>query len=360
MPSRALLRTSVAVGLVALCVLLSVALWLASENYGEVRGLASDYFAAGNSAGVEAGAPEVAAKRLPFRPDLPMLFALNASRAQDMLFFKGAALIIGFAMVLFGCLFVLTGIQQSYKLSISQGESKSALKTSSPGLVLISLGSVLVVASLTAKASLQTNFDWGGTSAGVSEAASQAEGNNATAGEDAGETAGRRTEVAIVDGKVETEPATDGRGSSSPETIPMVINHGSSGSSSRFLKLDEFELQLLLLETQYQRVLELNEDFPAIRLPESIPGFDLTELLGQVSYLKELDLRAGAEQPLEVDFTKVQPGLDYTPAVGGRKALFDVLVSPNSDIEGLFHDRDKTRDLDVETLRLGRAKLGGG
>src|SRR5262249_35805651 len=67
---------------------------------------------------------------------------------------KMAALWLGFVVVTFGCLFVLKGVEASYQLSIAKGEDKSAFATSSPGLVLITFGTVPVVVAMVVKSTI--------------------------------------------------------------------------------------------------------------------------------------------------------------------------------------------------------------
>lgn len=85
-------------------------------------------------------------------------FSLQAARAQDMLFLKGTALLLAYAIVVVGCLFVLRGIRAYYDLKINTPDWSSALKTSSPGLVLITLGAALVIATLLVPHRLEMKF----------------------------------------------------------------------------------------------------------------------------------------------------------------------------------------------------------
>lgn len=321
LPSRALLRTSVGVGLIALCVLLSVALWLANDNYGEVRGLASDYFAGpSNAAAPVAEGPTAegsgSATELPFRPDLAMLYTLNASRAQDMLFIKAVALLTAFAMVLFGCLFVLSGIRQNYELSIQKGEAQSALRTSSPGLVLITLGSALVAFALTSKTTLETNINWGGAvqtgSTEVASAASES-GSSTAQGSSTGS-----TQVSYPGSMVNgTWPGSFG---------------SSSGSTTTLSKLDELELQVLVLEQQRQRVLRLGEELPEIELAPELGAFDYEGILKDVTLEKRIEA-LGADEVEELPDEDLEL-LRYDPEVPSRKELFEKLQDPSTDPEG--------------------------
>ncbi|MDC0709812.1 hypothetical protein POL68_15170 [Stigmatella sp. ncwal1] len=65
---------------------------------------------------------------------------LAFSRARDAALVKGGALLLCFIVVALGALIVLEGTKAVYSLSLKQGARKSALETSSPGLVMITLG----------------------------------------------------------------------------------------------------------------------------------------------------------------------------------------------------------------------------
>jgi hypothetical protein len=65
------------------------------------------------------------------------VYILQLSRAYDAVALKGAALFLGYVIVVLGCIFVLKGVEASYRLRLANAAAKSALETSSPGLVLI-------------------------------------------------------------------------------------------------------------------------------------------------------------------------------------------------------------------------------
>jgi hypothetical protein len=71
--------------------------------------------------------------------------SLLVLKQTSSVFSKVKLLIVGgFMIVLVGCVFVLLGIETSYKLSLDHTDFKSYLKTSSPGLVIATLGILLL------------------------------------------------------------------------------------------------------------------------------------------------------------------------------------------------------------------------
>lgn len=67
------------------------------------------------------------------------------SRAWDFAVTKTSALFLGFLVIYTGALYVLRSADTAYELSVTQGaQSGATLKSSSPGLVMITLGSLLV------------------------------------------------------------------------------------------------------------------------------------------------------------------------------------------------------------------------
>jgi len=77
-------------------------------------------------------------------PQDSLTYRLVFARAQDATLVKGGALLLSFLVVILGVLMVLEGSNAFYKLNIEGAGKKSALETSSPGLVMITLGLALV------------------------------------------------------------------------------------------------------------------------------------------------------------------------------------------------------------------------
>lgn len=75
-------------------------------------------------------------------------FIALTSGPQDVLIMRHITVFLGFVIVVIGAMFVLTGIETSYQLRLKGVKTATTLKTSSPGLVLISIGAVLVFGAL--------------------------------------------------------------------------------------------------------------------------------------------------------------------------------------------------------------------
>jgi len=99
----------------------------AVETYANAANAAQDIYANGHL-----GAQDALTYRLVF------------ARAQDATLVKGGALLLSFLVVILGVLIVLEGSKAFYKLNVEGARKKSALETSSPGLVMITLGMALV------------------------------------------------------------------------------------------------------------------------------------------------------------------------------------------------------------------------
>jgi len=98
-----------------------------------------------------------------YRPDVALLYSLQFSRSLEASHIKTAAVILGTIIVCFGCIIVVYGVEASYQLTVNQGvpSNPSSLSTSSPGLVLITLGCAVIVISLFSHSTLDTHVDWG-------------------------------------------------------------------------------------------------------------------------------------------------------------------------------------------------------
>lgn len=81
-------------------------------------------------------------------------FALSFGRAKDFALVKGAALLLSFLVVIIGALMVLKGAEVTYKLNLEAETKKSTLETSSPGLVMVTLGLVLAFGVLMTKSNI--------------------------------------------------------------------------------------------------------------------------------------------------------------------------------------------------------------
>jgi len=95
-----------------------------------------------------------------YRPDVSLAYMLQFARAKNLDAIKGTALVVGTVVIVLGCMFTLYGAQAYLRLKLEQKEVRSALETSSPGLVLITLGTAIVVVSLMYRAEFTTNVRW--------------------------------------------------------------------------------------------------------------------------------------------------------------------------------------------------------
>lgn len=75
-------------------------------------------------------------------------FLVVTSGPQEVLFIRHVTVFLGFVVIFVGAMFVLTGIEVSYQLKMKRVRSATTLKTSSPGLVLITLGALMVLGAL--------------------------------------------------------------------------------------------------------------------------------------------------------------------------------------------------------------------
>lgn len=76
---------------------------------------------------------------------------ITYARGLDAAILKTSALFLGFILIFIGSLYVLRTAEAAYKLIVSGGPVQGALHTSSPGLVIVTLGVVLTVFVLCSK-----------------------------------------------------------------------------------------------------------------------------------------------------------------------------------------------------------------
>ncbi len=76
---------------------------------------------------------------------------ISYSRALDFAVVKTSALFLAFALVFVGALYVLRIAEAEYRLAVGTDGARGSLKTSSPGLVMVTLGVVLIALVLNAK-----------------------------------------------------------------------------------------------------------------------------------------------------------------------------------------------------------------
>jgi uncharacterized membrane protein len=79
---------------------------------------------------------------------------LSYARGLDAAFIKTSALYLGFLLVFTGALYVLRIATAHYRLNVKSGKHSGSLDTSSPGLVIITLGVVLIIVTLMTRSTL--------------------------------------------------------------------------------------------------------------------------------------------------------------------------------------------------------------
>lgn len=72
---------------------------------------------------------------------------ISYSRAMDFAFVKSVTIFLGFILVLVGALYLLRVSETAYQIGMSGGSVNISLQTASPGLVLITLGVITILAT---------------------------------------------------------------------------------------------------------------------------------------------------------------------------------------------------------------------
>jgi flagellar basal body-associated protein FliL len=104
------------------------------------------------SLNAELGNYKVAIDREIHRQTIDHAVILSYSRAWDFAVVKTGGLFLGFVQVLLGAVYLLRAATTAYSLAVEgQGVGKATLATTSPGLVMMSLGVATVVFVLYAK-----------------------------------------------------------------------------------------------------------------------------------------------------------------------------------------------------------------
>ncbi|MFO0574524.1 MAG: hypothetical protein U1A78_11030 [Polyangia bacterium] len=97
------------------------------------------------------------------------------SRAWDFAVTKTSALFLGFMVIYTGALYVLRSADTAYEISLTQGAQLGAtLKSSSPGLAMIGLGSALVALVLHNKSEVGFQISTGPAASGIQATSSSA------------------------------------------------------------------------------------------------------------------------------------------------------------------------------------------
>jgi hypothetical protein len=80
---------------------------------------------------------------------------LSYARALDAAIVETSALFLGYLLVFTGALYVLRIATSHYRLNIKSGKNSGSLQTSSPGLVIITLGVVLIAITILTHSDVQ-------------------------------------------------------------------------------------------------------------------------------------------------------------------------------------------------------------
>lgn len=93
---------------------------------------------------------------------------ITYARGLGAAFIKTSALFLGFILIFTGTLYVLRTAEAAYEIHVASGKSQGYLQTTSPGLVIVSLGVVLTVVTILTKSDLdyQKTTETGNTPAG--------------------------------------------------------------------------------------------------------------------------------------------------------------------------------------------------
>jgi hypothetical protein len=132
-----------------LAALMVVCLALQWQKYDTAIGVALGYpiplYKAASPAAIAAAAIAAAANG----SDVPdHAAALTYAQALDEAIIKTSALMLAFVVVFLGALYVLRTSTAQYHLSVTGKETSGTLETSSPGLVMVTLGLVIVAVAV--------------------------------------------------------------------------------------------------------------------------------------------------------------------------------------------------------------------
>jgi hypothetical protein len=79
---------------------------------------------------------------------------ITYARGLGAAFIKTSALFLGFILIFTGTLYVLRTAEANFQLAITKGDVQGSLQTASPGLVIVTLGVLLTIVTLTVKSDL--------------------------------------------------------------------------------------------------------------------------------------------------------------------------------------------------------------
>jgi hypothetical protein len=88
------------------------------------------------------------------------LAILTYSRAWDFAVVKFSTVFLGFGIILIGALYVLRQAEARFQMSVDGPGAKGSLQSSSPGLVMVALGVLLLIVALETKNDVQLTIPW--------------------------------------------------------------------------------------------------------------------------------------------------------------------------------------------------------
>ncbi|MFL6730001.1 MAG: hypothetical protein ACJ8D6_06745 [Sphingomicrobium sp.] len=90
------------------------------------------------------------------------VFLLSANRALDFVLIRSAALLFGVVLTLLGGLYLFRLFDAPIELNAGRSQEGSiSLRTSSPGMLMISLGVILIIATVYARSSVNYRYETG-------------------------------------------------------------------------------------------------------------------------------------------------------------------------------------------------------
>ena len=132
--SSSALLSIIVILLISMLSILSYGLWRTASNVSYIHSIAM--------------ASDGKAMKEGVTPKLAVAIASYSASYESAMFNRLFALLLSYIIVFVGCIFVIGNQIAYYQLRLEHLQNKSALETSSPGLVLITLGCALVAVAI--------------------------------------------------------------------------------------------------------------------------------------------------------------------------------------------------------------------
>ena len=88
-----------------------------------------------------------------------LLVMIQAESARNALVLRTSVMFLGVLVVVLGAFLVVKGVEASFRLGLAFADRRSSLTTSSPGLVMITLGIALMIVGVLNKSEIKTEVD---------------------------------------------------------------------------------------------------------------------------------------------------------------------------------------------------------